>query len=92
MNGLGLNKLISTLTGRITTMVKNLSFLTALVLVNSVPADVSAQDLRDRQREACERDALRLCADYVPDERRIEACMNSRRGELSKPCRVFFTN
>jgi hypothetical protein len=52
----------------------------------------SAQDLRQRQTEACMGDAFRLCGDAIPDEDRITACMTARQTELSPGCRAFFTD
>jgi hypothetical protein len=51
-----------------------------------------ADDLRERQTQACMGDALRLCGDAVPDEGRVSACMNAKRAELNPGCRVFFTD
>jgi hypothetical protein len=42
------------------------------------------------QRAACENDAMRLCGDFVPDERRITACMSAKRRYLSPGCRRVF--
>jgi len=55
-------------------------------------AGASAQDMRERQTEACMGDAFRLCGDAIPDEGRIEACMNAKRAELNPGCRAYFTD
>ena len=42
------------------------------------------------QREACTPDAIRLCADTVPDVGRTTACMKSHFSELSPRCQTAF--
>ena len=51
--------------------------------------DVSP-DLRQRAEAACKDDALRLCADAIPDESAIIACMRPKRASLAAPCRSAF--
>jgi hypothetical protein len=55
-------------------------------------AGASAQDLRQRETEACMGDAFRLCSDAVPDEARVTACMSAKRAQLNPSCRAFFTD
>jgi hypothetical protein len=55
--------------------------------VMSIPA--AAQGTPE-QRAACEGDAQRLCAQYIPDIDRITACMQQNRARLSRPCRAVF--
>jgi hypothetical protein len=50
---------------------------------NSVAADVA-----DETREACAPEAMRLCADYIPDVPKITSCMEARFKEVSLPCRA----
>ncbi len=71
-------------------------YASALVAGALVPAlamagtvDVSP-DLRQRAEAACKDDALRLCADAIPDEAAIIACMRPKRTSLGAPCRVAF--
>lgn len=52
-------------------------------------ADVSP-GLRARAEAICKEDALRLCADAVPDEDAIVACMRPKRALLTAPCRTVF--
>lgn len=52
-------------------------------------ADVSPA-LRAQAEAVCRDDALRLCADAVPDETAILACMRTKRAQLSAPCRAVF--
>lgn len=42
------------------------------------------------QRKACRKDAMRLCREFVPDVRRITACMEANRTRLSPLCRRQF--
>ena len=49
-----------------------------------------AQYSRDQQTAACSGDAMRLCGDAIPDETKVEACMNARRDSLSEKCRLVF--
>jgi hypothetical protein len=69
------------------------SYLFAIVAIGALAAaGANAQDLRERQTEACMGDALRLCSYAVPDEGRVAACMNAKRAELNPGCRAFFTD
>jgi hypothetical protein len=38
-------------------------------------------------RQACTPDAMRLCADFIPDVPKITACMTAKRAQLSQECR-----
>lgn len=40
------------------------------------------------QREACTPDALKVCADTIPDVGRTTACMRAHRSELSSRCQA----
>jgi hypothetical protein len=42
------------------------------------------------QRAACFGDALRLCAQYIPDRTRIRACLGADRAMLSEGCRAVY--
>ena len=33
---------------------------------------------------------MNLCADFIPDEDQIMVCMQTRRAQLSGPCRQIF--
>jgi hypothetical protein len=48
---------------------------------------VSAQG-SDAVRQACTNDAMRLCADVIPDVPRVTACMKAKYAQVSQPCRV----
>jgi len=45
----------------------------------SAPVDV---------QQACTPDAMRLCADTIPDVPKTTACMKAKRAQLSKECRT----
>ena len=42
------------------------------------------------QRRACKQDAMRLCREFVPDVKRITACMERNVDKLSPLCRTQF--
>lgn len=52
-------------------------------------ADVSTA-LRVQAEAVCKDDAMRLCADAIPDESAVVACMRPKRSELTPPCRKVF--
>lgn len=39
-------------------------------------------------QQACTPDAMRLCAEFIPDVPKITACMNAKHAQLSKACRT----
>jgi hypothetical protein len=39
-------------------------------------------------QQACTGDAMRLCADAIPDVPKVTACMKAKYSQLSEPCRV----
>jgi hypothetical protein len=39
-------------------------------------------------QQACTPDAMRLCADVIPDVAKVTACMMKKRSQLSEACRV----
>jgi hypothetical protein len=39
-------------------------------------------------QQACTPDAMRLCADVIPDVAKVTACMMAKRSQLSEACRV----
>jgi hypothetical protein len=39
-------------------------------------------------KQACTPDAMRLCADSIPDVAKVTACMSQKHSELSEACRV----
>jgi hypothetical protein len=46
--------------------------------------------LRKQAEAVCQADALRLCADAIPDETAVVSCMRPKRALLTVPCRKIF--
>ncbi len=42
------------------------------------------------QRRACRKDAMTLCRQYVPNVKKITACMEAKKVRLSPLCRAQF--
>jgi hypothetical protein len=42
------------------------------------------------QRRACRKDAMKFCREFVPDVKRITACMEKNVRKLSPLCRTQF--
>jgi len=69
-------------------LIRGLFVSAAVVLiVFSGMAGAGAQG-NDAERQACAPDAMRLCADVIPDVPKVTACMKAKHAELSEPCRV----
>jgi hypothetical protein len=66
-----------------------LAISTGLVLTSIAPSRVAAQGTPE-QRAACEEEAKYLCANYIPDEQQITACMVRNVHSLSAQCRAMF--
>jgi hypothetical protein len=60
-----------------------------LALASIAPSQVAAQGTPE-QRAACEEEAKYLCANYIPDEQQITACMVRNVHSLSTTCRAMF--
>jgi hypothetical protein len=67
---------------------RSLCWLMLLAGVLVYRADGAAAQGSDAARQACTPDALRLCADAIPDVAKVTACMQAKRAELSAPCRL----
>jgi hypothetical protein len=60
------------------------------VLAGAVVLDlngVNAQGSPEAQ-QACTPDAMRLCADAIPDVPKVTACMNAKYSQLSRACQI----
>ena len=66
-----------------------LAVSTSLALVSIAPSRALAQGTPE-QRAACEDEAKYLCANYIPDEQQITACMVRNVHSLSPKCRAMF--
>ncbi|WP_244597818.1 hypothetical protein [Afipia felis] len=42
------------------------------------------------QRRACRADAKKFCGEYIPNVRRITACMEANKQRLTPACRAQF--
>jgi hypothetical protein len=42
------------------------------------------------QRAACSPDAFRLCANDIPDPKKVEICLRQEKSKLSDQCRLVF--
>lgn len=60
----------------------------ALTAFMSVSAAHAAGTLE--QRRACRADAKKFCREYIPNVRRITACMEANKQRLSPACRAQF--
>lgn len=68
-----------------------LALTTVLVPTVAIAAETDVSPALRAQAEAlCRDDALRLCADAIPDEPAILACMRPKRASLTAPCRKVF--
>ena len=69
--------------------VSRLRYLLAVaVCVVAFPTPGFAQTAAERA--ACKSDVFRLCAEEIPNVRRILACMRARKVSLSSHCRLVF--
>jgi hypothetical protein len=62
--------------------------LAVIALLASASATFAAGT--PEQRRACRADAMRLCREFVPNVKRITACMEKNIGQLSPECRKQF--
>jgi hypothetical protein len=68
-----------------------LSVTACLVIVLAAWAarPASAQPAANAE-QACTPDAMRLCSEFIPDEKKITACLRKNRRTLSSECRKVF--
>lgn len=62
----------------------------AFLLPSLASAEITTDSVRQRAEQACYDDANRLCADAIPDEAKITACMKVHRAQLNPKCRAIF--
>jgi hypothetical protein len=62
--------------------------LTLLAGALALRPNAAAAQGNDAARDACTPDAMRLCADVIPDVARVTACMKAKSRQLSEPCRL----
>ena len=69
--------------------VRRLGYIVGVaVCVMALPTPGAAQTASERA--ACRSDVFRLCAEEIPNVRRIVACMRAQRVRLSSACRPVF--
>jgi len=62
----------------------------AIILFLFMVGPAFADDLRERQTEACQGDAMNLCGPVIPDEQKVAACLAQQMPRLSPACRAMF--
>lgn len=64
---------------------------TAIALLIAASSTAAAQSQgTPEQRRACRNDAMKFCRDYVPNVKRITACMEKNVRKLSPLCQTQF--
>jgi len=67
-----------------------ISSLAALALMAFMSAGVAHAAGTLEQRRACRADAKKFCGEYIPNVRRITACMEANKQRLTPACRAQF--
>lgn len=65
-------------------------FLSALVLLTAMGVATAHAEGTPEQRRACRADAMKFCREFVPNVKRITACMEANKAKLSPLCRTQF--
>ena len=75
---------------RIVRVVCWLALLAGIVVfsLNGANLDSAMAQGSPQEQQACTPDAIRLCADAIPDVPKVTACMKAKYSQLSEPCRV----
>ncbi|MBR2117978.1 MAG: hypothetical protein V4458_06330 [Pseudomonadota bacterium] len=68
-------------------LVKTLAACAAITLLAASSAHAAGTP---DQRRACRKDAMKFCREFVPDVKRITACMEKNVRKLSPLCRTQF--
>ncbi len=64
--------------------------ISAIALVLTMMAPVSAIAYTQEDADACTPDAMRLCQKAIPDASRVALCLVQNRRQLSPDCAVVF--
>ena len=64
--------------------------LLSLLILAAAALPDDAYHVTVAEKAACMEDAVRLCADTYPDERRLLVCMKANRASLSPACLSSF--
>jgi hypothetical protein len=67
-------------------MVRSVTLAIAVFLSTAAMAQNQVGPHTDKDEDACDRDAHRLCKDAIPDQMRVLACLQMNRPKLSKAC------
>ncbi|BCI66910.1 hypothetical protein AAJCM20276_15340 [Acetobacter aceti] len=59
-------------------------------LVSAVSPTTVFAATREEQTAACKGDALKFCMLSIPNEKKIAACLQSKRDKLSPACKAMF--
>jgi type II secretory pathway component PulL len=69
-------------------MVRSVTLAIALFVSSAASAQNQAGPHSQKDEDACDRDAHRLCKDAIPDQLRVLTCLQQNRVKLSKACQV----
>jgi len=67
-------------------MLRSVALAIALILSTAAMAQTQVGPPSEKDEDACDRDAHRLCKDAIPDQMRVLACLQMNRPKLSKAC------
>ncbi len=67
-----------------------ISSLAALALMAFISISAAHAAGTLEQRRACRVDAKKFCREYIPNVKRITACMEANKARLSPACRAQF--
>jgi len=67
-------------------MLRSVALAIALILSTAAMAQTQVGPHSEKDEDACDRDAHRLCKDAIPDQMRVLACLQMNRPKLSKAC------
>ncbi len=62
----------------------------ALLAPSLASAEITTDTVRQKAEQACYDDVNKLCADAIPNEEKIKACMQVHHAQLSPKCRSIF--
>ena len=69
-------------------MFRSICVLALLAGSLALGADGAIAQGSDAERQFCTPDAMRLCADVIPDVVKVTACMKAKSSQLSPECRA----
>ncbi|WP_453999035.1 hypothetical protein [Afipia felis] len=72
------------------TAAARISSLAALALIAFMSVGTAHAAGTPEQRRACRADAKKFCGQYIPNVKRITACMEANKQRLTPHCRAQF--